>query len=202
MSCNLQENLVHEGCGQRLWIQTAWMSNPAQPLVSSTALGTFLLLSVPQFPHLGDGLNSSIHFMCLLWWLQESMHLMHAAWCLMCDKHWTRGWYWCYHPYTLDEETKAQRERPRASMHGWLWKSRYSTHRYPDFKVYIVNNQLWFPFRVSESVICGEWYWNPPESLLKIQSLRLPENKYHKLFRVKTRNMHFSKFPRWLLNTM
>ena len=77
---------------------TAWMQNPALPRVSSAALGTFLLLSVPQFPHLGDGLNSSIHFIRLLWWSQESMHLTHAAWYLMCDKHRTRGWYWCFHP--------------------------------------------------------------------------------------------------------
>lgn len=64
---------------------------------------------------------NNIYFIPLLWWLQESVHLKCVAWCLACDKHSICGWYWCYYPYTLDEETEAWRVK-HAERHSELWE--------------------------------------------------------------------------------
>lgn len=42
--------------GSRLWIETA-VSDPRSPATSWIALGVFLTLSEPQFPHLRNGIR-------------------------------------------------------------------------------------------------------------------------------------------------
>ena len=49
------------------------------------------------------------------------------------------GWYCCYYPYPLDEETEAWRVK-LAEKHSELWESWNSTPRQPGFKVQVLNN--------------------------------------------------------------
>lgn len=110
-------------------------------------------------------------------------------------------WYCCYHPYALDEETKAWRRK-----HPY-WKAQLPveelgfSQQAADLisKSRFLTTVLWLPFRVSKSLISGELSWNPPGCLLKIQLQTLPNSQRAIALDClwwRPGNLHFNKFPR------